>query len=156
MLDTIQVLIKYTTHLMDQWRENGFESKRLINYYTELSADVLILGCTLLQYLQLMVRNTYNVWQWHLTLNFPKKKWMHGISFGLVDIVLFLNVRSVLKNLYSKVIIYRERWRAMSYVRDRYVDASAEELSNHNDDCAICRDRMKTAKKLACGHLFHL
>ncbi|KAG1121835.1 hypothetical protein G6F42_012045 [Rhizopus arrhizus] len=117
VLDTIQVLIKYTTHLMDQWRENGFESKRLINYYTELSADVLILGCTLLQYLQLM--------------------WMHGISFGLVDIVLFLNVRSVLKNLYSKVIIYRERWRAMSYVRDRYVDASAEELSNHNDDCAI-------------------
>ncbi|KAI8647745.1 hypothetical protein BD408DRAFT_334215 [Parasitella parasitica] len=136
VLDTIQVLIKYTTHLMDQWRENGFESKRLINYYTELSADVLILGCTLLQYLQLM--------------------WMHGISFGLVDIVLFLNVRSVLKNLHSKVIIYRERWRAMSYVRDRYVDASAEELSNHNDDCAICRERMKTAKKLACGHLFHL
>ncbi|GAN04864.1 hypothetical protein MAM1_0075c04329 [Mucor ambiguus] len=57
VLDTIQVLIKYATHLMDQWRENGFESKRLINYYTELSADVLILACTLLQYLQLMVRN---------------------------------------------------------------------------------------------------
>lgn len=40
---------------MDLWRENGFESKRWINYYTELGADVLILGCTLLQYLQLMV-----------------------------------------------------------------------------------------------------
>lgn len=81
---------------------------------------------------------------------------MHGISFGLVDIVLFLNVRSVLKNLHNKVIIYRERWIAMSYVRDRYVDASVEELSKHNDDCAICRERMKNAKKLACGHLFHL
>ena len=56
VLDTIQVLIKYSTHLMDLWRENGFESKRWINYYTELGADVLILGCTLLQYLQLMVR----------------------------------------------------------------------------------------------------
>lgn len=44
---------------MDLWRENGFESKRLINYYTELSADVLILGCTLLQYLQLMVKPSY-------------------------------------------------------------------------------------------------
>lgn len=136
VLDTVQVLIKYSTHLMDLWRENGFESKRWINYYTELGADVLILGCTLLQYLQLM--------------------WMHGISFGLVDIVLFLNVRSVLKNLHNKLIIYRERWRAMSYVRDRYVDASPEELSNYNDDCAICREKMKTAKILACGHLFHL
>lgn len=136
ILDTTQVLIKYITHLMDQWRDNGFDSKRLINYYTELSADVLILGCTLLQYLQLM--------------------WMHGISFGLVDIVLFLNVRSVLKNLHTKILIYRERWRAMSYVRDRYVNASQEELANYNDDCAICRDRMKNAKKLPCGHLFHL
>lgn len=81
---------------------------------------------------------------------------MHGISFGLVDIVLFLNVRSVLKNLHNKLIIYRERWRAMSYVRDRYVDASPEELAKHNDDCAICREKMKTAKILACGHLFHL
>ncbi|EIE90098.1 hypothetical protein RO3G_14809 [Rhizopus delemar RA 99-880] len=136
VLDTIQVLIKYITHLLDQWVENRFESKRWINYYIELSADVLILGCTLLQYLQLM--------------------WMHGISFGLVDIVLFLNVRSVLKNLHNKIIIYRERWKAMVYVRQRYVDASPEELSKLNDDCAICREKMKTAKKLACGHLFHL
>jgi hypothetical protein len=81
---------------------------------------------------------------------------MHGISFGLVDIVLFLNVRSVLKNLHNKIIIYRERWKAMVYVRQRYVDASSEELSKLNDDCAICREKMKTAKKLACGHLFHL
>jgi hypothetical protein len=44
---------------------------------------------------------------------------MHGISFGLVDIVLFLNVRSVLKNLHNKIIIYRERWKAMVYVRQR-------------------------------------
>ncbi|KAI8083111.1 uncharacterized protein BX664DRAFT_267835 [Halteromyces radiatus] len=135
-LDTTQVITKYLAHLLDQSRENGFENKRLINYYAEISADVLILGCTLLQYLQLM--------------------WMHGISFGLVDIVLFLNVRSVLKNLHSKVVIHRERWRAMSYVRSQYVDATSEELDAYDDDCAICRDELKTAKKLSCGHLFHL
>ncbi|ORZ09818.1 hypothetical protein BCR42DRAFT_334280 [Absidia repens] len=135
-LDTVQVIIKYLAHLMEQSRENGFENKWLINYYTEISADVLILGCTLLQYLQLM--------------------WMHGISFGLVDIVLFLNVRSVLKNLHSKILIHRERWRAMSYVRSQYVDATDQELDDYDDDCAICRDELKTAKKLSCGHLFHL
>lgn len=46
-------------------------------------------------------------------------KWMHGISFGLVDIVLFLNVRSVLKSLYRKTLVHRDRWRAMSYVRNK-------------------------------------
>ncbi|KAI8394096.1 uncharacterized protein BYT42DRAFT_488894 [Radiomyces spectabilis] len=136
ILDTIHVMTKYLSHLLDQWQENGFENKCLVNYYTELGADVLILACTLMQYLQLM--------------------WMHGVSFGLVDFVLFLNVRSVLKNLHNKVLIHRERWRAMSYVRDRYVNATPAELSLHNDDCAICREKMKTAKKLACGHLFHL
>ncbi|KAL0082266.1 hypothetical protein J3Q64DRAFT_1808185 [Phycomyces blakesleeanus] len=136
VLDTVQVMTKYFAHLLDQWRENGFESKRIISYYTELAADVLILGCTLLQYLQLL--------------------WMHGISFGLVDIVLLLNVRSVLKNLHSKLQIHRERWRALSYVRSRYVHASIAEIAAYNDDCAICREKMKTAKKLACGHLFHL
>ncbi|KAI9303953.1 hypothetical protein BJ944DRAFT_164532 [Cunninghamella echinulata] len=135
-LDTAQVMTKYLAHLLDQWNENGFESKRLINYYAEISTDVLILGCTLLQYLQLM--------------------WMHGISFGLVDIVLFLNVRSVLKNLHNKVMIHRERWRMMSYVQRQYIDATQEELDANDDDCAICRDSLKVAKKLACGHLFHL
>lgn len=37
-----------------------------------------------------------------------------------------------------------------------YVDATPTELMMRNDDCAICREKMKTAKKLACGHLFHV
>ncbi|KAI8065832.1 hypothetical protein BC940DRAFT_240672 [Gongronella butleri] len=135
-LDTTQVLTKYLAYLLDQWREQGFESQRWINYYVEISTDVLILACTLLQYLQLM--------------------WMHGISFGLVDIVLFLNVRSVFKNLHSKIVMHRERWRAMSYVQSHYVNATQDELDQYDDDCAICRDELKVAKKLACGHLFHL
>ncbi|KAL1932912.1 hypothetical protein VTP01DRAFT_8590 [Rhizomucor pusillus] len=134
-LDTLQVLTKYWGQILDQ-QEQSFERKRMVNYYTELGTDMLVLGLTLLQYLQLI--------------------WMHGISFSLVDIVLFLNVRSVLRNLYKKALSHRDRWRAMSYVRKRYVDATPIELSQRNDDCAICREKMKTAKKLACGHLFHV
>ncbi|CDH53363.1 e3 ubiquitin-protein ligase amfr-like [Lichtheimia corymbifera JMRC:FSU:9682] len=136
LLDTLQVMTKYFSQLLDQWREHGFESKRAVNYYIELSTDMLVMALTLVQYLQIL--------------------WSHGISFGLVDIVLFLNVRSVLRNLYRKGMVHRDRWRAMSYVRNRYVDATPTELMMRNDDCAICREKMKTAKKLACGHLFHV
>ncbi|KAI9491986.1 hypothetical protein BDB00DRAFT_830653 [Zychaea mexicana] len=135
-LDTLQVMTKYFSQLWDQFSEQGFEGKRTINYYAELGTDMLVLGLTLLQYLQLM--------------------WMHGMSFGLVDIVLILNVRSVLRNLYRKGMVHRDRWRAMSYVKNRYADATPAELSVRNDDCAICREKMKTAKRLSCGHLFHL
>ena len=37
----------------------------------------------------------------------------------------------------------------------RYADATAQELAAYDDDCAICRERMASAKKLACGHIFH-
>ncbi|ORY90561.1 hypothetical protein BCR43DRAFT_499507 [Syncephalastrum racemosum] len=135
-LDTLQVMTKYGAQLIDQWREQGFENKRMVNYYAELGTDMLVLAITLLQYLQLM--------------------WMHGISFSLIDIVLILNVRSVMRSLYKKAIVHRDRWRAMTYVKTKYVDASPGELLKHNDDCAICREKMKSAKKLSCGHLFHL
>lgn len=42
---------------------------------------------------------------------------MHGISFGLIDVVLILNVRSVMRSLYKKAIVHRDRWRAMTYVK---------------------------------------
>lgn len=54
-LDTLQVVTKYLSQLLDQWREQGFEGKRAVNYYTELGTDMLVLGLTLLQYLQLIV-----------------------------------------------------------------------------------------------------
>ena len=55
-LDTLQVMTKYGAQLIDQWREQGFEGKRMMNYYAELGTDMLVLGFTLVQYLQLMVR----------------------------------------------------------------------------------------------------
>lgn len=33
--------------------------------------------------------------------------------------------------------------------------ATNEELEKNCDDCAICWDRMESARKLPCGHLFH-
>ena len=48
-------MTKYFSQLLDQYIEQGFEGKRTINYYAELGTDMLVLGLTLLQYLQLMV-----------------------------------------------------------------------------------------------------
>ena len=33
--------------------------------------------------------------------------------------------------------------------------ATKEELSDDADDCAICWDKMESARKLPCGHMFH-
>lgn len=33
--------------------------------------------------------------------------------------------------------------------------ASSQELAENSDNCAICWEKMETARKLPCGHLFH-
>ena len=33
--------------------------------------------------------------------------------------------------------------------------ATQEDLELNADDCAICWERMESARKLPCGHLFH-
>jgi hypothetical protein len=38
----------------------------------------------------------------------------------------------------------------------RYPTATEEEVKQYADTCAICRDDMQSAKRLPCGHLFHL
>jgi len=41
----------------------------------------------------------------------------------------------------------------LSFVR--FSMASPEEIRENDDDCAVCWERMETARKLPCGHLFH-
>ena len=41
-------------------------------------------------------------------------------------------------------------------VTSRYLQASQRDLQTYGDQCAICRETMKEATKLPCGHCFHL
>lgn len=36
-----------------------------------------------------------------------------------------------------------------------YPMATVEELETNSDNCAICWEKMDSARKLPCGHLFH-
>ncbi len=46
--------------------------------------------------------------------------------------------------------------RATAFVLSpRFPLATQEELENNNDECSICWERMESARKLECGHLFH-
>ncbi|KAF8930596.1 hypothetical protein BGZ58_008161 [Dissophora ornata] len=93
-LDTVQTLVKYVIHLGDLSRQGPCESRRMVQYYTEFVTDTLILVTTLGHYLHIM----------HL----------HGISFTLIDAVLFLNMRSVFNNLRKKLASHQSYRQALS------------------------------------------
>ncbi|KAG0225879.1 hypothetical protein BGW41_004477 [Actinomortierella wolfii] len=136
-LDTIQTLVKYTIHLIETARGGEpCESRRKFQYYTEFITDTMILVTTLGHYVHIM--------------------YLHGISFTLIDAVLFLNMRSVFNDLRKKLASHQAYRRAFKNIEARFPTATEKQLSDYSDDCAICRDTMTTAKVLPCGHIFHL
>jgi len=134
-LDTIQTLIKYGIHLVDLRRQGMWEQRGVYIYYTEFLTDSLILLATLGHYLQILV--------------------IHGLALTLIDAVLFLHIRIVFNNLREKITAYRNYCQLAKDMNERYENVSEEELEAYNDDCAICRERMNTAKRLPCSHIFH-
>lgn len=135
LLDTLQTLVKYIIHLVDLKHQGVWEQRGTYIYYTEFFTDTLILAATLGHYIHIFA--------------------LHGISLTLIDAVLFLHMRMVFNNLRSKIVQYRNYRKMAQNMRERYQDVPADELARLDDVCAVCHDKMETAKKLPCNHIFH-
>ncbi|VFQ72756.1 unnamed protein product [Cuscuta campestris] len=82
--------------------------------------------------------------------------WLHGMSFHLMDAILFLNIRALLSAIVKRIKGFVKLRMALGTLHGALPDASFEELRAYDDECAICREPMAKAKKLSCNHLFHL
>ncbi|XP_073119015.1 E3 ubiquitin protein ligase RIN2 [Henckelia pumila] len=82
--------------------------------------------------------------------------WLHGMAFHLVDAILFLNIRALLSATVKRVRGFIKLRIALGTLHGALPDATSEDLRAYDDECAICREPMAKAKKLPCGHLFHL
>ncbi|CAL5364204.1 unnamed protein product [Camellia sinensis] len=82
--------------------------------------------------------------------------WLHGMSFHLVDVVLFLNIRALLSAIVKRINGFIRLKIALGALHGALPDATSEEIRAYDDECAICREPMAKAKRLSCNHLFHL
>ncbi|KZV41418.1 hypothetical protein F511_12146 [Dorcoceras hygrometricum] len=82
--------------------------------------------------------------------------WLHGMAFHLVDAILCLNIRALLSATVKRVRGFVKLRIALGTLHGALPDATLEDLRAYDDECAICREPMAKAKKLPCGHLFHL
>jgi autocrine motility factor receptor len=97
--------------------------------------DTLMLTATLAHYVQIL--------------------YLHGISFTLIDAVLFLHMKTVFVHLRDKIIAYRNYRKLAENMKSSYPDVSGEILEGRDEVCPICWDKLMSAKKLPCGHMFH-
>lgn len=73
----------------------------------------------------------------------------------MASLVICMQLRILYNEVQRRIKKHRNYRRVVIDMESRFSPATAEELAANDDDCAICWDRMPSARKLPCGHLFH-
>ncbi|KAG6426234.1 hypothetical protein SASPL_110454 [Salvia splendens] len=128
---TLSTFVKYVFHVSDMLLEGQWEKKAVCTFYLELIRDLLHLTLCMCFFLIIFLN--------------------YGVPLHLIR-----ELYETFRNFRIRVADYIRYRRVTSNMNDRFPDASPEELSVNDATCIICREEMTAAKKLVCGHLFHV
>lgn len=101
----------------------------------ELSFEVSILLIDLLHHIHMLV------WS--------------NIFLSMASLVIVMQLRYLIHEIQRKVKKHRNYLWVQNHMEKTYPLATAGDLSQNSDNCAICWEKMETARKLPCAHLFH-
>ncbi|KAH9727975.1 ERAD-associated E3 ubiquitin-protein ligase HRD1A [Citrus sinensis] len=128
---TVSIFVKYVFYVSDMLMEGQWERKAVYTFYLELIRDLLHLSMYLCFFLVIFMN--------------------YGVPLHLIR-----ELYETFRNFRIRVADYVRYRKITSNMNDRFPDASPEELDASDSTCIICREEMTTAKKLICGHLFHV
>lgn len=128
---TVSTFVKYVFYVSDMLMEGQWEKKPVYTFYLEFVRDLLHLSMYLCFFLVIFMN--------------------YGVPLHLIR-----ELYETLRNFKIRVADYIRYRKITSNMNDRFPDATAEEIDASDATCIICREEMTTAKKLLCGHLFHV
>ncbi|XP_024985193.1 ERAD-associated E3 ubiquitin-protein ligase HRD1B-like isoform X2 [Cynara cardunculus var. scolymus] len=128
---TISTFVKYVFYVSDMLMEGQWEKKAVYTFYLELIRDLLHLSMYLCFFLVIFVN--------------------YGVPLHLIR-----ELYETFRNFKLRIADYVRYRKITSNMNDRFPDATPEELNASDATCIICREEMTTAKRLVCGHLFHV
>jgi E3 ubiquitin-protein ligase synoviolin len=128
---TVSTFVKYIFYVTDMLMEGQWENKAVYTFYLELIRDLLHLSMYLCFFLVIFMN--------------------YGVPLHLIR-----ELYETFRNFKIRVTDYIRYRKITSNMNDRFPDATTEEINANDATCIICREEMTTAKKLICGHLFHV
>lgn len=127
----LATIVKYGFYVRDMFMEGQWERKAVYTFYLELVRDLLHLSLYIFFFLVIFAN--------------------YGVPLHLIR-----ELYETFRNFRIRVADYVRYRKITSNMNERFPDATAEELNASDATCIICREEMVTAKKLLCGHLFHV
>ncbi|CAH9058587.1 unnamed protein product [Cuscuta epithymum] len=128
---TVSTFVKYVFYVSDMLMEGQWEGKAVCTFYLELIRDLLHLSMYLCFFLVIFIN--------------------YGVPLHLIR-----ELYETFRNFKIRIADYIRYRKITSNMNGRFPDATPEELNASDATCIICREEMTNAKKLICGHLFHV
>ncbi|XP_044744606.1 E3 ubiquitin-protein ligase AMFR-like isoform X2 [Coccinella septempunctata] len=143
---TLHIIIKYALHLYDMRHENAlpivpneeskvWERRGPVIYYTELSFEMIALVIDFVHHLHMLI------WS--------------NIFLSMASLVICMQMRYLFQEIQRKYKKHRNYVWVRNHLELNYPMATSAELTENSDNCAVCWEKMESARKLPCGHLFH-
>ncbi|CAM8900453.1 unnamed protein product [Rhodiola kirilowii] len=131
VVTTMSIFVKYMFYLKDLLMEGQWDSKAVYTFYLELVRDLIHLSMYMCFFL-VVFRN-------------------YGVPLHLIR-----ELYETFRNFKVRISDYIRYRKITSNMNERFPDVTPEELDESDATCIICREEMTTAKKLLCGHMFHV
>ncbi|GFW28107.1 e3 ubiquitin-protein ligase AMFR [Trichonephila clavipes] len=135
IIRTVYVLVRYIIYLYDITYEGVWENRGVFTYYCELACELSSLVIDFLHHVHMLL------WR--------------NIFLSVASLIICMQLRCFINDIQRKILRHKNYLRVSRHLENNFSLATKEELDANSDDCAICWDRMESARKLPCGHFFH-
>jgi len=140
LLKTMYVIARYSIHLWDINQEGTWERRGTFVYYAELIFELTALCFDFVHHLHMLI------WS--------------NIFLSMASLVICMQLRFLFHEIQRRFRRHKNYLLVVARMEARYPMAPKAELEKHaqdggDDSCAICWDKMETARRLPCGHYFH-
>ncbi|CAK9297338.1 unnamed protein product [Gordionus sp. m RMFG-2023] len=134
-LNTYHILYNVLVNVYDTYHTGCWESKNQMSYYGDLIFGVSILVIDLFYHVHMLLWGS--------------------IILSMASLFICMELRWLFGELKSKLIKHQNYLRIIKQMDKKYPMASSEEIEKFSNNCSICWDPMRRARKLPCDHLFH-
>jgi hypothetical protein len=131
LIDLVSNVVRYILHVIDLYMDSRWDGKGLYSFYNELLSDM----CQLTVYVAFFAYVQF-------FYTFP----LHIMRDLYVTFTKFQ----------KRCVDFMRYRRVVATMNELFADATEEELAEGDRTCIICREEMRAAKKLNCGHMFHV
>ncbi|XP_025407961.1 E3 ubiquitin-protein ligase AMFR-like [Sipha flava] len=131
----IHIFLRHYIQLFHRNSINHTTSPGKFIYYAELGLDLGIRVMEILHYSHAIIWTSS-----YLTM---------------AGFVIFMHMRQLISDIQKRLQKHKNFLWVHSHLEKNYPMATVEELDTNSDNCAICWEKMDSARKLPCGHLFH-